>query len=964
MNIFKIVVILFSALFIPANLYAQDNGNIVGTVVDAETGETLIGVNVVIEGNIQGTATDIDGNYTIHRVAAGTYNLIVSYLSYTTQTITGITIKEGETVKLDIALIVESELLDEIVITADAVLNNEAGLLRQRQKSIAFSDAISTESISKSGAGNVAGALKKVVGASVVGGKYVFIRGLGDRYTSSHLNGLELPSADPNKKAFQLDIFPSSLLDNITTLKTFTPDKPGNFSGGLVDVKTKDFPLHMMFQLSASTTYLTGTSFEDILLGESTGTDWLGFDDGSRDIDDFIVDYLNDPNNDNFPSTRNARRNPQLADTLDRLSNGFNGNFEPVEKQAFLNQGYGITFGNKTDLFGREFGYIASVTYGNSFSAYDSGVNAGYALNSTVSAAEGLDPIFVYSDRRGTYSTDLGGLLNFAYKLSPLNRIKATLIVTQNSAQTGRYLSGFDDELSTNEGALAINRVVDYVERSLISTQLGCKHSFPALANSIIEWKTAYSRNTQNEPDRRLAITESFVREINGTDSTFYAFPGGLPFPTRFYRDLSEENYSAGVDLTVPFESFNGNSANFKIGAYISDADRTFREDAFDFQSEISNLLRDASVQGNLDAFFSYSGIVNFRDNGQIDFGVVPSEISDIRNNYNGTRDIKSAYAMIELPLFDQLKVITGVRMEQAEITLVTQDTSLATGNLNNNDYLPSFSLVYALQDNMNLRGAITRTLARPNFRELAPYVTVNFSGGFQEKGNLDLERTLITNYDLRWEWFTNPREVLAVSGFFKEFDKPIETVIDLTSGDGDAITYNNVPSGEVFGIELELKKNLAFLADALQNFEVSTNLSFISSSVDIPEEELVVIKDRDPNASNTRPLFGQSDYIINFDVAYENPEIGYSASLNFNTFGDRLATVSLGATPNIFERSYASLDFLTSKQFGDHFELSFSISNILDPDIVQSHEFKGEEFITNSYKRGRAIRAGVKYKL
>jgi len=960
----KSVLSLLFALLLVTNLLAQSSGRITGTVVDGQTGETLIGVNVVIEGTVQGTATDIDGRYTIRNVDPGTYDIVVSYLSFAIQTITGVVVNDGQTVTLDVALQPETEFLEEIVVTADVVLNNEAGLLRQRQKSISFSDAISAQSISRSGAGDAAGALKKVVGASVVGGKYVFIRGLGDRYTSSHLNGLELPSADPNKKAFQLDIFPSSLLENITTLKTFTPDKPGNFSGGLVDVNTKDFPSEMMFEISASTTFLSGVSFEDILQGESTNTDWLGYGDGSRELDQFVIDYLNDPENDNFPSARDARNNPGLADTLDRLSNAFNGDFEPVEKQAFLNQGYGITFGNKTDLFGRELGFIASITYGNSFSAYDNGINAGYLLNSTIEDAEGLDPIFTYSDRSGTRSADLGGLFNVAYKLSPLHRLRATLILTQNGAQTGRYLTGFDDELSTNEGAVAINRVVDYVERSLISTQLGGKHSFPGLGNTIVEWKVAYAENTQTEPDRRLAITEAFDREINGIDTTFYNFPGGFPFPTRFYRDLSEESYNSSLDITLPFTSFGGNSGNIKFGGYLSRADRTFREDAFDFQSEITNLLRDPSVRGDLDAFFSNSGIVNIRENGRIDFGVVPLEISDLRNNYDGTRDITALYGMIELPLTSELKVITGVRMEQAEITLVTQDTSIATGNLDDTDYLPSFSAVYSLQDNMNIRGAVTRTLARPNFRELAPYVTVNFSGGFQELGNLDLERTLITNYDLRWEWFMNPGEVVAISAFYKEFDKPIETVIDLNAADGDAITYENVSSGEVAGVEFEVKKNLAFLAEALQNFGVSTNISLINSSVDIPEDELRVIRERDPDASSTRPLFGQSDYIINFDVAYENPDIGYNASLNFNTFGDRLSAVTLGVTPNIFERSYASLDFLNSKKIGDHFEISFSVSNILDPEIVQSHEFKGDEFVTSSFKRGRAVKFGVKYKL
>ncbi|MCG8372056.1 MAG: carboxypeptidase-like regulatory domain-containing protein, partial [Balneolales bacterium] len=245
------------ALFFTINLLAQSQGRITGTVVDGETGETLIGVNVVIEGSIQGTATDIDGRYTIRNIEPGTYTVVVSYLSFTTQKITGVVIGAGETVTLDVALQPETELLEEIVVTADVVLNNEAGLLRQRQKSIAFSDAISSQFISKSGAGDAASALTKVTGASVVGGKYVYVRGLGDRYSSIQMNGVELPSTNPDRKTFQLDLIPSGLLENINTVKTFTPDKPGSFSGGIVDINTKDFPEELQFSLGTSFNYNT-----------------------------------------------------------------------------------------------------------------------------------------------------------------------------------------------------------------------------------------------------------------------------------------------------------------------------------------------------------------------------------------------------------------------------------------------------------------------------------------------------------------------------------------------------------------------------------------------------------------------------------------------------------------------------------------------------------------------------------
>tara|TARA_R110001599_G_scaffold8255_3_gene40133 strand:+ start:94276 stop:97152 length:2877 start_codon:yes stop_codon:yes gene_type:complete len=956
----KLIIILLTVFLSSVGTLAQEAGQILGTIVDAENGEIIIGASIGIIGTTTGAASDIDGNYTIPNLAPGTYDLRVSYISYQTQNITGVEVVAGETTKLDIAMRTEVANLDEITVTAEAILDSEAGLLRQRQKSIAFSDAISAEAISRSGSGDAAGALKKVVGASVVGGKYVYIRGLGDRYTSSHLNGTELPSADPNRKAFQLDIFPSSLLENIVTLKTFTPDKPGNFSGGLIDVNTKDFPTERLFQVSTSIGYITNTTFEDVLLSERGDTDWLGHDDGGRSIPEFAVNYLNNPNNENFPRANAGEKDPEIAQTLNLLAKSFSSDFEPDPINAYLNHSYGVTLGNKASLFGKELGYIASLTYGESFDSYDNGVNAGYELIGSPSDATGLTANFDYDDERGSRTVDIGGLINFAYKLSSNHKIKTTFIATQSGSQSGRLLNGFDQDF---EGSDLSNRVVEYTERSLRSGQLGGKHSFPKLANSVIEWKTAYTKNTQDEPNRRLAVTQSEERVLAGNDTTIYSFPNGLKFPLRFYRELEEESYNASVDVSIPFVSFNGGKGSFKLGGLINQADRFFREDAFDFEADANQLLRRPDVRGNLDAYVGLSGIIGM-DNEEPIFGVLPREISDDRNNYDGKRDIASAYGMIELPIVDKFKIITGARIESAQIELVSQDTSVAIGNLDDSDLLPSVSAIYSINDNMNIRGSVTKTLARPTFRELAPYVTVNFSGGRQEVGNQNLQRTLITNLDLRWEWFPNPGEVIAVSAFGKRLENPIETVIDLQAPDGDRITYKNVEEGTVLGIEFEIKKNLGFISDAFRNFGLSTNLTLVNSEVDIPAEELEDIRQTDPNADDTRPLFGQSDYIINMDLAYENPDIGYTASINMNKFGDRLTAVSFGATPNVYERSYTTLDFLTSKTIGHSIELSFSLKNILNPDIVDSQEFKDQEFINSSFKRGRSFSLGVKYKL
>ena len=393
-------VALLLANIISRSAHAQSTtGSISGTVVDSESGETLIGVNVVLEGTLKGTATDIDGKYALKSVEPGIYTLIVSYISFTTQRITGVEIKAGETVQMDIILNPETEFLDEIVVTAEVVLDNEAGLLKQRQKSISFSDAISAESIARSGAGDAAGAMKKVVGASVVGGKYVYVRGLGDRYSSSHLNGVELPSADPDKKSFQFDIFPSSLLENIITIKTFTPDKPGNFSGGLVDVYTKDFPEQRTFSVSFSGGYNALASGKNGFLSTAGSTDYLAKDDGTRAVPQPILDYLLDPEFE-LPSSSSARFITEDAYLLDDFSSHFNNEMAPKITTLPYNFGGSIAYGDQFELLGNPLGYTMSLTYNQSSSNYSNGQLGRWQLIGELDKSGGLTNLFDLKDQK------------------------------------------------------------------------------------------------------------------------------------------------------------------------------------------------------------------------------------------------------------------------------------------------------------------------------------------------------------------------------------------------------------------------------------------------------------------------------------------------------------------------------------------------------------------------------------
>ncbi|MGN8224291.1 TonB-dependent receptor [Gracilimonas sp. BCB1] len=943
------------ALSISFNLKAQDVGTITGTVVDAESGETLIGVNVVLQGTTIGTSTNLDGQYTIRNIEQGSYTLEVSYISFQKQTITGVEVNSGQVTKLDITLQPETEMLDDVIITAEAILDNEAGLLRQRQKAISFSDAISAESISSSGSGDAAGALKKVVGASVVDGKYVFIRGLGDRYTSTHLNGSELPSADPNRKSFQLDIFPSNLLENIVTLKTFTPDKPGNFSGGLVDIATKDFPEQFSFQASASTGFNTKSTFTDLAIGDASSTDYLGFDGGRRGVPQEVRDFIK--SGQEFPTLRDTRNDPEAAETLDRLSNAFNNEFRPREQYGVMDQSYGISIGNQVPFLGNDLGYTASFSYSQSYSGYDDGVVSRYDLVGNFDDSEQLFRRLDVTDIKGQRNVDWGGMATVSYRLSDAHKVSARFLRTQSGTGEGRYLEGFQYDIPN---ALFQTRVVQYTERSLSSFQLSGKSYFENFLKTTVEWKAASATNIQDEPDLRYFTTQV---DTFPSGAILHSSPtNNFQRPGRFYRNLEESNRSVGVDVTIPFNSFNGVAGNVKFGGNLVDVDRDFREQRFDFYTDTQNFTLN-DVEGNVDAFFDSLGILGYSNNGRPQFGNYVQNASTPRSNYNATRTVSAAYLMTELPVTDWFRLIGGVRLEQADVEVVSQDTALAVGSISNTDYLPSINGIFSLTENMNIRAAYTKTVARPTFRELAPYITFDFVGGLLFQGNENLKRTLITNYDLRWELFTGPGEILAVSGFYKELKNPLERVIRTDIGN-DALSIQNVEEGRVYGLELEVRKNLGFLTENLRHFSLATNYTLVRSYVDIPELELLVIRNAKPDAEDTRELQGQSPFLFNFDLGYSNPDIEFNSSVSYNYFGDRLGIISEGATPDIYERGYGSLNFTANKTIADHFELSFKVSNILDPYIIQSQSFNGDEYFYQRYKRGRTFSLGIKYKI
>ena len=989
---FAAVLILF-CFTLPA---MAQTGSFAGVVIDGDFGDPLIGANVVLAGTLNGTSTDLEGRFRIDNVPVGVQAFEVSYIGFQTLIIKDVEIVEGEVTRLDITLSSEAfELEGEVVVEARAIRNNESMLLKDRQKADGVSDAISAEAIGRSGSGDAAAAMAKVTGASVMGGKYVYIRGLGDRYTNTTLNGSALPSADPDRKAFQLDLFPTALLDNIVTLKTFTPDKPGDFSGGLVDVSTKAFPDNFTFSLSASLTYddlATGSS--DFLTYARSSTDWAGWDDGQRSLPSLFESKEPDARSITEQDLRDLRAGvtneirTARADSLNAFAQAFSGQMAPVQDSAPINYSFSTAIGGQSRLKGIPVGYTGSVTYGRTYSLYEDGVFSQWNLTGgTVEGIDNLvsntyfgadpdlelisraDPLEAASfvNMRGSEEANWGTSGSFSIKPAVNHEMTLTALRTQSGRSEATLLGGFRDQNATST---FFTRALVYEERALTSLQLRGKSLIGPLT---AEWAVSGGRNTQEEPDLRFfSSVQNIFERSAGVDTTYSLGGGNAPPPQRYFRDLSEDTRSAKLDLMVPVTLVGNRKIEVKVGGAMEDTDRTFRQRRFEYREGREIDFRD--YNGDISAYlapenFGVLDTLNVGDIVAYNAGLYIQENSPKRGNYDAARDVMAGYAMAKIPVTRSFNAIVGARVETTTILTESFDDALPDelrlAELDQTDVLPSINMVYELTDRMNLRAAATRTLARPTFRELAPFQSFDFVGGDVQEGNPLLNRTLITNYDLRWEWFVRPGELVAVSGFYKDFTDPIERVLR-NVGEGRFVGFQNVDAATVYGAEFEARKRLDAITSnpILGRISLGGNFSLVRSEVDIPEEELVLIQASDPGADNSRRLVGQSPYLINLNAVYENIETGTAIGLYYTVFGDRLLAVTEGATPDVFEEARADLDLTVSRKVSRDFRMKLSAKNLLGTDMRQIQSFKGTDYEYLSYSRSRTFSLGLTYEI
>lgn len=918
-------------------VFAQ--GTIRGRVSDAETGEAMFGTNVVIKGTTTGATTDFDGNFSIENVEPGTYDIEASFISYEKKTITGVEVKDGEVTIIDFLLGEASLEMDEVVVEAKKVRNTESAVITLQKKSSNILDGISSAQISKSGDSDAAAAVSRVTGVSVEQGKYVYIRGLSDRYSKTLLNGAELPGLDPNRNTVQMDLFPTNTLDNLIVYKTFSPDLPGSFTGGLLNVVTKDFPEKFNLQFSTKLGYNTNSSFnKDFMTYNGGNLDGLGIDDGSRAVPDGARTDL--------PVFEIGMSNEEIQ-KLNNVTGSFGDGMDFTRKRSFMNHSHSFSIGNQSKLFKKPIGYNLAVSYKRNFDYYDNGESGRYTLVDKYDRARRLNSDLNLSDEKSTESVLWGAMFNANYKINGNNKIGATVMYNQSSDKTARFQQGrkrIDDPDLYYQ-----TRSLTFLERSLMAAQLKGEHILTGLNNTSIDWVSSYTVSTQDQPDMRF-FSNGF--RINDADTSYSIEPSIGQLPTRYFREMKEQNIDNKINFTVPFKQWSGEKAKFKFGGSFVYKFRTFTEDQYRYVRQNNRYYGDPNNYLAPDSLYS-------SENAQ---GVYVQSAFDAKNNYDANEKTAGAYVMVDLPLFAALKFSGGVRMENANIYLESLDPDAEKGTLKNTDFLPSANFTYALNERMNMRASYNRSLARPTFRELAPFASFSFIGDFIMLGNANLKRTLIDNVDLRWEFYPNNGEIFSVSAFYKKFQNPIERAFNPLAPNSDELNFRNVDQAWLIGAEFEFRKRLNFITEALKDLTVGGNFTYVYSRVDIAEDELANTRVLNPDAESYRPMFGQSPFIVNAFINYDNDKTGTGVNVTFNMFGERLAVVIPSGTPNVYEQPRPSLNFSISQEIGAGFSLRLRANNLLNPEYKLAYNFKGVEYAYQSYRIGRTFSLGVTY--
>ena len=908
----------------PAPAPAGQTVRVTGVVRDEANAITLPGVPVEVVGLNQVVYTDVDGRYTV-QIPPGSHQIKVLLEGYQEKTI-AVQAGQERTVTLDVGLTMV-KFAETVTVTAQAIdvptASAEAQLIERRQAPV-ITDNVGSIEMKQNGDSDAAAAMSRVTGLSLVDNQYVFVRGLGERYSNTTLAGSVIPTTEPDKKVVPLDLFPTGLIDSVQVHKSYSPDRSAEFAGGLVQIVPMKLPVSPVVDFAYGVSWFSTATGKDIPLSPLGNRDVWGFDGGARALPAGI------------PTNKIVRRGIYTPDVgygpgeINQFGQLLDNTWRPVNDNGAPGQNWAATFGNR---FGNV-GVVASVThsYKEQFVEED-------RRFFRIDEESVLQPTTDFHMQTGTQRAQLGIVGNLSFQFRPTQRINVENFYTHSGRDEGRFFQGvnFDNAREYR------NYRVQFIEEGLLSNAVGGEHFFQGIANSRVDWRVNYAQATRDEPDLRETLYERAESALGRPESEVpFTYADESQSGFRMFNELEDDTLDFAANWAL-MSAAGGRPTQYKFGVNYVDRTRDFRSRRFHFipitsqKADSGNLLFDNTLLPE-EIFVSSNIGTAFRFN----------EETRPTDAYAGEQTTASGYGMVDISLTARTRLIGGARVERFDQTVVTQDPfglfarEIQASN-ENTDVFPGVNLVQAVNDDSNIRLSYSTTVNRPEFRELAQFEFTDVIGNRAIRGNPDLQRALIHNVDGRWEMFGGGRNVVAASVFYKYFDKPIERIV--LAAVQPLATFQNADQARNVGLELEAGQQI-------RNFFVSANYTFVDSKITLAPEQLAV------QTSSERPLAGQSKNL--FNATAEFALRGFSTRLLFNYFGDRISDVGANAAPDIIEEGRGALDLVFSQRIGG-LGLRLTLENLTDSDYEFTQTLSTTE-TQRLFKLGRTVALSFGY--
>ena len=902
-NARTLLLALLPSLFASA-LAAQRPGRVVGRVIDAETGKGIADAGVQIVGTTLGASTTIDGQYTIGNVVPGTITVQVRRLGYRPKTVTGLQLSDGGVLEQVVTLSQAVARVAAQIVTATAERGSVESALDEQRTATQVVNSVTAEQISRSPDANAAQAIQRVAGVSVQDGKYVMVRGLGERYTTTALNGARLPSPEPERKMVPLDLFPSGLIQSVTTSKTFTPDLPGDFSGAHVDIKTREFPAERQTTYGVSIGATQGTIGRNLPFAPGVGGESFALAGGDRDLPAGARAAGN------FSGLSQAQRN--------EIINSFRNVWRAGSRDARPNMSARMSVGGNEPMLGRRVGYLLSGTYSYSQDSRDQSTRAlvgpgGAEMNRFSGPSTGESVLW-------------GGLLSASTLFGQHSRVTTSAIYNRSADNDARIERGVIEETGLPMEIEQLN----YIERSVWSTQLAGEHQSGIHA---LDWSVTGSGVMRAQPDR--SELGYVVDGSGGIERKLWDFSG--EGAVRTFSELDEKAVEGKAAYRIEVGPLARRTI-IKVGGLgrgtARDVDvRVFAISALSMEDSVRALPPEELFGGRFTA--PDSAALTLRSLAQ-------------GGAYTADDALGAGFAMVDVPVLSWMRLIGGARVETNQTTVRSLSTNGDRSRIRRDyvDVLPSLALNIRPSDAHTVRLSASRTLARPEYREISDVRTRDASHSADQRGNPALVRTLIDNLDLRYEFYPRRGEVLSAALFLKRFQNPIERVYDITSGK-PVTTWVNAAGADNLGVELEARTSLDFVADWLTPVTAFSSITVMRSEIDLG-----------PTAStNThRAMVGQSPHMINAGLTYASASGRGSATLLFNRVGTRIAEAGVTPFPDAKELARDLLDLSVRWPVGNGLTARMDAKNLLNtPYLMQQGTVIRERYLV-----GRALQMGL----